>query len=447
MVKAGWQKVLAEEIPSERLSFELPARQKFSRDFSHFSPVLSRELEDEVADCIVWPTNEEELDSILSVAVSCRVPITVRGGGTGNYGQAVPLAGGIVIDMSQLNQLLEVAGESMSVQSGAKMGRMEAAAREVGKELRIFPSTYQTATIGGFISGGSGGIGSIEWGTVWEGIVRAMTIKTIEENPRVIRLTGEDVEPYIHNYGVSGIVTELAIALTDMHDWTQWAITFDTYNKALDFGIGLAVNQNIKKRLVSIHEAEIASYFTNLKLPPGKAVVLLEIAQEDGAEFLRWVDECSGTVSLRIQASHYHRGIGVSDHTWNHTTLWARKMDAEMTYLQTRFSPQECKEQMAALKAEFPESLMHVELMKSRGRLVVSGLPLLRYTTDERLQKMMDFCESIGVSVANPHTWRLEFGGRSPELVRLGQLKRQNDPHGLLNPKKLETSLNPEQAV
>ncbi len=447
MVKGGWQSMLAGAIASDRLSFELPARRKFSRDFFHFSPVLSRELGHEVADCIVWPTNEEELDDVLSVAVSCRVPITVRGGGTGNYGQAVPLAGGIVVDMSQLNQLLEVQGDTISVQAGAKMGRMEAAARELGKELRIYPSTFQTATIGGFISGGSGGIGSIEWGTVWDGIVRSMTIKTIEEKPRIIRVAGEHVQPYIHNYGVSGIVTELAIALTEKHEWMQWAITFDAYNEALDFGLGLADNQGIKKRLISIHEAEIARYFTTLKLPHDKAVALLEIAQEDGAELLRWVEECGGTVSLRIPSSRYHLGTGVSDHAWNHTTLWARKMDSNMTYLQTRFSPTDYWTQMAALKAAFPECLLHVELMRSKGKLVVSGLPLLRYTTDDRLQMMIDFCQSIGVSVANPHTWRLEFGGRSPELVRLGQLKRQNDPYGLLNPLKLEYSLGPEQAV
>lgn len=446
-MKADWQSELMKVVPAECLSFDHASRQKFSHDYFHFSPVLDRELRDEIADCIARPTCESELDAILSLAVAYQVPVTVRGAGTGNYGQAVPLAGGIVLDMSQMNRILGIDGDVIRAEAGARMGKMEAYAREHGKELRVYPSTFQTATIGGFVSGGSGGIGSIEWGTIWDGYVQGMVIKSIEENPRTLRLSGSEVEPYIHNYGVSGVVTELSISLATRHEWVQLAVSFDDYVTALRFGLSVGEDATIEKRLVSIHEWPIPSYFTPLNLTNGKAVALLEISEPHEAAVLDWALEWGGEISLRIPPSNYHRGIGVSDFTWNHTTLWARKRDPELTYLQARFTTIHCVAQMEELQKVFPECVMHVELMRNKGEITVSGLPILRYSSDERLWKLISFCEEIGVKVANPHTWRLEFGGRSPELVRLGELKRQNDPHGLLNPGKLELSLAPEQTV
>ena len=73
---------------------EEPARvRKRSRDFFWYSPVLDAELKGLSGDLVAEPANEAE---VIAVAASCArhsVPLTVRGGGTGNYGQAVPLHG------------------------------------------------------------------------------------------------------------------------------------------------------------------------------------------------------------------------------------------------------------------------------------------------------------------------------------------------------------------
>src|SRR5258708_33878201 len=83
----------------------------------------------------------------------------VRAGGAGNYGQAVPLEGGVLLDVMAL-----AAGEwtkpgMMRVGVGAKMNAIDVELQPSGWELRMHPSTKRTATIGGFVAGGSGGIG------------------------------------------------------------------------------------------------------------------------------------------------------------------------------------------------------------------------------------------------------------------------------------------------
>ncbi len=133
---------------------------KLSQDYHTFSPVLVPKLEGKVGDIVVRPANEEE---VLKVAATCakhRVPVTVRGAGTGNYGQCVPLHGGVILDMTRMHEIPWVKPGVARVEAGVKLAALDKKAREIGWEIRMAPSTYRTATIGGFIAGGSGGIGS-----------------------------------------------------------------------------------------------------------------------------------------------------------------------------------------------------------------------------------------------------------------------------------------------
>ena len=77
-----------------------------SRDFFWYSPVLNDQLNDKSADLIVAPRNEADIVRVAAACVRHRVPLTVRAGGTGNYGQAVPLAGGVLLDITALEMPL-----------------------------------------------------------------------------------------------------------------------------------------------------------------------------------------------------------------------------------------------------------------------------------------------------------------------------------------------------
>ena len=71
--------------------------------------------------------------------------------------------------------------------------------------------------------------------------------------------------------------------------------------------------------------------------------------------------------------------------------------------------------------------------------MVPGAIPVVYYTTDERLNEMIDYCREIGVFVANPHVNHVEGGGRyRADNVQL-LAKRRYDPKGLLNPGKMAT--------
>ena len=131
----------------------------------------------------------------------------------------------------------------------------------------------------------------------------------------------------------------------------------------------------------------------------------------------------------------------LSDYTWNHTTLWALKTDPAYTYLQCGFDAATVRDQMRQLRERFgQEILFHMEFMKNgSGQVTPGAIPLVYYTTEERLNEMISLCREIGVFVANPHVNNVEGGGRyRADNVQL-LAKMRNDPKGLLNPGKMIT--------
>ncbi len=416
--------------------------QQWSRDSYWYSPVLKPQLDDKCAEVIVQPCSMDALLAVIAFAVAQHVPITPRGAGTGNYGQGVPLHGGILLDTKALTGVLELTPERIRAQAGAKMIDLERAANGVGAELRFYPSTLMTATAGGFLAGGSGGVGSITHGTLWDpGNILSVSIVTVEAQPRVITVdTVEALRGVIHNCGLTCVIADLTLALAPRQPWEEFAAVFDSFDAAYQFGFELAHSDTLRKRLISVFELGIAPYFKQLirngAARPDKALVLLELAGDDVPAALHaTAARHGGVVSYHNPPERYHTGgMMLSDFTWNHTTLWAMKSDPAMTYLQDSFEVGRGLEQHRMRKARFGESVLsHIEFMRFRGELVPQGLSLVRFTSKEKLWELIAWCEANGFWVANPHTHRLDEDVRWNGQPIL-DAKQRWDPQGLLNP-------------
>uniref|UniRef100_UPI002619ADF1 FAD-binding oxidoreductase n=1 Tax=uncultured Rhizobium sp. TaxID=155567 RepID=UPI002619ADF1 len=189
-------------------------RQK-SRDFFWYSPILKAQLENVTGDLVVSPTSEEEVIRVLKVAYAHGAPVTPRGAGTGNYGQAMPLSGGIILNLAGMDKIKSIQPGKVVCEPGVVIAQLDKATKaHSGQELRFHPSTAQTATIGGFIAGGSGGVGSITLGGLRDlGNILRLRVVTMEAEPQVLDLTGWDLQKVSHAYGTNGIITEVEMPL------------------------------------------------------------------------------------------------------------------------------------------------------------------------------------------------------------------------------------------
>ncbi len=110
-----------------------------SRDFFWYSPVLKARLDHVTADFVVAPRNEAEVIEVLRVAHAHDVPVTVRGAGTGNYGQAMPLAGGIILHMKHMNAVKSVHPGRVIVEPGCLLKDVDVATKPSGRKCACSP--------------------------------------------------------------------------------------------------------------------------------------------------------------------------------------------------------------------------------------------------------------------------------------------------------------------
>lgn len=412
---------------------------KLSQDYHTFSPILVPKLAGKVGDLVVRPINEAEVLKVAAACVKYRVPMTVRGAGTGNYGQCVPLHGGVIVDMTKMQEILWVKPGVARVEAGVKLAALDKKAHDIGWEMRMTPSTYRTATIGGFIAGGSGGIGSIQYGLLGDrGNVLALKVVTLENEPRLIELRGHDVQKVNHAWGINGIITELEMPLGPAYPWAELIVTFDDFMTTAKFGQALANADGIIKKEIAIFASPIPQYFTALRqyIPDGSHAALLIIAEPNLESLSGLLQQYNCKITYTKPASEAGKHINLGEFTWNHTTLHARSEDSSITYLQSIF-PNDNLQTIEHMYHHFgDEVMMHLEFIRANGAVTNPGLQLVRFTSEERLNEIIRYHEEKGVFIANPHSYFIEEGWRRAIAPEHLKFKQMVDPYNLMNPGK-----------
>ena len=413
---------------------------RFSKDFFDYSPILINELKDCLADIVVRPLS---VDAIIDVARICNkysTSLTLRGSGTGNYGQSVPLKGGVVMVMSGLKKIRNFDSKTgeITVESGCLLRDINDELIKHGRQLRLLPSTWRSASIGGFIAGGSGGIGSVRWGFLRDpGHLQSLEIITTEDSPRKLELNANNSEALNHAYGTNGIITALTLTtapaiewqqiVVDCFDWNQAVILLSKFNcAALELYLG------------TLLEKEIVNCLPHWSgKPSGKHRILL-LVSPDGVSTVKRIAKSTGAGFDNLGPENLKAGTGLRELSWNHTTLHMRGIDPDWTYLQMLL-PQPESEMMKKLKSEWGSNLLwHLECVRQNGVQRLASLPLVRWQGEEAMDRLINRCKELGAVIFNPHTITVEDGGLGVIDSDQVQAKSNYDPKGILNPGKLK---------
>ena len=432
-----------------------------SQDYYWYSPALKPLLGDKRADVVARPGTIDQLRSLLAACYRAQVGVTPRGGGTGNYGQCMPIYGGVVVDVTRLDRVHSVEGGVVRAEPGARLGVIESLARPAGWELRCYPSTWMKATLGGFFGGGAGGIGGVRWGGIASGdTVKSITILTCEAEPRTIRYEGPAAMVALRTFGTTGIMTEIEMRLAPKLDYDQIALSSPDWDLLLEWTDAATRNPQWRKRVASQFQWPIPSYFKPItkQLRANEHVSFLMPERSQTAEFIASAEKAGLTCVYNRPLSDPPKPPFLSDFTYNHTTLWAIKTDPSITYVQAGFTA-DFRAQIKDLMTRFKdEVLIHLEWgARDPSRVMgpdaspeamgVGGIPLIRYTTPERFNEIVGYARSIGVYVGDTHTYHLTATTPEGTLARHA-LKHEVDPRGLLNPGKMHTfPLNPFAAT
>lgn len=411
------------------VSSDMRQREKASVDGARMSPIIAEMLPLGIADLVAFPTTAQEIADVVGLAARHGVAITPRGKGTGNYGQAIPMPGGLVLDTSRARTIIEVGDGWITADAGAPMNALEAAARAAGQQLWMYPSTVHT-TIGGFLAGGSGGTGTIAHGSNDAGFVVALDVATPASGAALLHVEGHEAQGFVHNYGTAGIIARATVRLEPLQDWRGVYASFP------DFSGALSVLRTLGRlapapRLVSADTPHITA-----QLPPDEAF-------PEGRSSLRMIADArilDDAVALIEQAGgrieDVREGPGVSAAisvlSYNHPIEWLQKSEPGV-YFHVEVSGDALVERIDEVHAVYPEAQLHIEA----GHTVPIGMLAGVYESPEAVYAGIERLGELGVGVHNPHQWNVDF-----RLAETVELARRTDPQGLLNPGKL----NPDYA-
>ena len=413
---------------------------RFSKDFFDYSPILINELKDCLADIVVRPLS---VDAIIDVARICNkysTSLTLRGSGTGNYGQSVPLKGGVVMVMSGLKKIRNFDSKTgeITVECGCLLRDINDELIKHGRQLRLLPSTWRSASIGGFIAGGSGGIGSVRWGFLRDpGHLQSLEIITTEDSPRKLELNANNSEALNHAYGTNGIITALTLTTAPAIEWQQIVVDCFDWNQAVIL-LSKFNTAALELYLGTLLEKEIVNCLPHWSgKPSGKHRILL-LVSPDGVSTVKRIAKSTGAGFDNLGPENLKAGTGLRELSWNHTTLHMRGIDPDWTYLQMLL-PQPESEMMKKLKSEWGSNLLwHLECVRQNGVQRLASLPLVRWQGEEAMDRLINRCKELGAVIFNPHTITVEDGGLGVIDSDQVQAKSNYDPKGILNPGKLK---------
>jgi hypothetical protein len=368
-----------------------------SRDHFAVSPLLRGALSGKVADIVVSPRGKDEIRAVVQAAVRYSIPITLRGGGTANYGQCVPLHGGILLDMTGMAGVLWVRQGQIRALAGTLVSEMDTVARAQGVELRLHPSTKSTATIAGFVAGGSGGMGSCMWGMLRDrGNITGLEVLSVEEEPRVIELRGRDVEIVHHAYGTNAIITEVEMPAAPAWGWRETIVAFPDFLRAARFGIQLAREIAIVKKLISLQERPVARLMSDLGgvVPDGQSMVNCLIA--DGC--VEAFDDLVADYGGRVVSSHAEGqgpyGAPLYEFAYGHSLKQLQKADAKYTALQGLFPYQDLFATIERVHRSCAGAMpMRLEIFRSEGEIVAMGSPYILYESEQQMAYFVRCCK------------------------------------------------------
>jgi FAD/FMN-containing dehydrogenase len=420
---------LRDLLGDRNVSTEVRVRERASVDGATMSPIIAAQLPLGLADLVAFPTSAEQIGLAVSAAVRHGVPITPRGKGTGNYGQGIPLAGGLVLDLTRARAVVDVGDGFITAEAGAQLVVLEQAAWKQEQALWMYPSTAQS-TIGGFLSGGSGGTGTIEHGSNDMGFVLALDVVHADGSPELIHVEGDEAQRYVHNYGTAGIIARATVRLEPLREWLGVYASFPTFAAALP--VVRAVGRlEPSPRLVSADNPEISATLPpDDAIPPGRTSLRAIVSADSLAAATALIEDAGGRVEAVRDGPQ--TSLRISMLSYNHPIEWLQKSTPIPTF-HVEVSGEALIDRLDEVEAVYPHGLLHIEA----GHSVPIGMLAGEYVGPEEVLAGIPRLNALGVGVHNPHQWNVDFA-----VERTVETARRTDPKGLLNPGKL----NPDYA-
>jgi Fe-S oxidoreductase/FAD/FMN-containing dehydrogenase len=208
-VDGSIEQSLKEICGDDRVRTDRRERKMYSFDIGAMPKLVKPFVPAGVAGAVVRPRDEAQIVRLAKLGQSRGMRLVPRGWATSGYGGVLPPSGAVVVDMSGHQRVLAVDPEALTVrvEAGAIWENVD---REIGMQglaLRMYPSSYPSSSVAGWLAQGGSGFGSYEYGTFKENVTAA---RVVLPTGAVKEFTGDELLGLVADAeGITGIITEV----------------------------------------------------------------------------------------------------------------------------------------------------------------------------------------------------------------------------------------------
>jgi D-lactate dehydrogenase (cytochrome) len=442
------------EVVGDRLNLGEALRNQHGSSEAHYAVMPP--------DAVAFPHSTEEVAALVRVCGSYTIPIIAYGAGTSLEGQVSAVAGGLCIDLSEMNEILAVNAEDLDcrVQAGVTREQLNEYLRDMGLFFPIDPGA--NATIGGMAATRASGTNAVRYGTMREAILSLTVVMPDGSVIRTARRARKSAAGYdltrllIGSEGTLGIITEVAVRLHGLPEAISSAVcAFDTLRGAVDTVI-LSIQLGVPvARIELLDEVQInaTNAYSKLQLEEkptlffefhGSAAsvdeqvsIVREIAEQNGGGAFNWSnlpEERSKLWKARHQA--YYAALALRPGA----TGWATDVCVPISRLADCII--ETRADLDTISIPSPiighvgDGNFHVLFVldpENPEEAVAAGR--LSDRLSERALAMDGTCTGEHGIGLGKQRWLLEEHGEGVQFMRV--IKKALDPQGLFNPGKI----------
>jgi alkyldihydroxyacetonephosphate synthase len=237
-----------------------------ARDWSWPSLYAAQQGRPALPEVVVRASSDDEVAATLRLASEHGVPVVPRGGGSGVMGAAVPYAGGVVVDVSGMDRILEVDDLSLTatVEAGLNGRAFERALNERGLSFPHFPASAEWASVGGYVAARGSGVLSSRYGKIEDQILALRVVMPTGEVIDTLPVPRHAVGPeltqlFVGSEGTLGVITRVTVRLVPLPEHRRFeAVSLPSLEEGVE-RLRSIMQRGIRPAVIRFYDAEASA--------------------------------------------------------------------------------------------------------------------------------------------------------------------------------------------
>jgi Fe-S oxidoreductase/FAD/FMN-containing dehydrogenase len=445
-------------IFGDRVNFRRVERKLYGHDIASIPGLVRPLIGNTVPAAVVQPKSEDELVALVHWTVKNKVPLTPRGKATSGYGGVLPVKKGVVVDFWRLNKVkdIDAAGLTVAVQAGITWEHLDRTLMKEGLTLRLYPSSYPSATVGGWLAQGGAGIGSFESGWFRDNVIGA---RVVLPDGQVKEIRGDGLDLIDSAEGTTGLISEVTLRVRPLEDLDVIAIGCpeadglqDIVQQIIDRDLPVWSILFINPRMAQLknkaplreHQGQPAE---KRVLLPSAYITTLAFRKKDRDAVMTPLADIMKPCQAELLSDEIAR------HEWDNRfkIMLVKRLGPSLVPAEIVVPLASLGKVMKEIEEKVDQPVVKEGVVVRRGRDGQPEVVVLGFIPSDQRKFNYNFVFGLALTImkiaerhgGRPYATGLYFSGQADKILgkektaRLRAFKQEVDPHGVFNPGKV----------